>query len=48
MHSLIWVWHFKIKIFIDVTNCMGEIVLEIVGIHEVVVDEHSSVQLLWF
>ena len=47
MHSSNWIWQFVVKIFVNVSNGMGEVVMEIVCIHIVVVNEHSSVLLLW-
>ena len=46
MHSRCWIRHFIVKIFIDVTGCMGEIVGNIISIHVVVMDVHTTVLTL--
>ena len=47
MLSTAWVWQFEVQVFINETGCMREVVVEVVCIHEVVVDEHSAVYILW-
>ena len=43
MHSTTRVWKFEVKIFIDVTCSMGEIMSKIVGVHVVIMDKATTV-----
>lgn len=47
MHVGHWVWQLVVHVLINVTNGMEEVMVEVVGIHIVVMDECSSVLLLW-
>lgn len=40
------VWQLEVKILIDVTGCMGEVVSDIVRVHVVVVDVAATVLTL--
>ncbi len=46
MHCRVRVRQLIIKIFINITCCMGEIVLNVVNVHHVVVDEATAILLL--
>ena len=46
MHGSAWIWQFKVKIFIYETSCMRKVMSEIISIHIVIMDEHSSVLIL--
>ena len=48
MHSSAWVGQFKVQIFVNETSRMGEVVLEIVRVHVVIVDKHSAILTLGF
>ena len=46
MHSSAWVGQFKVQIFVNETSRMGEVVLEIVRVHVVIMDKHSAILTL--
>ena len=48
MHSSAWVGQFKVQIFVNETSRMGEVVLEIVRVHVVIVDVHPAILTLGF
>ena len=47
MHGSAWVWQFEVKIFVHESGSMREVMSKIVSIHVVIVDEHSTVLVLW-
>ena len=47
MHSSSRVWQFEVKVLIDITGSMGEVVREIISVHVVIVDEAATVLTLW-
>jgi len=46
MHSGVGIGHILIKILVNVACCVREIVMEVIGVHHVVVDEGTSVLVL--
>ena len=48
MLSTARVWHFKVQIFINETSRMGKVVVNVICIHVVIVDEHSTIYVTWF
>ena len=46
MHSSHWVWQFVVKVLIYITKCVHSIMLEVVLVHIVIMQEHSSVHVL--
>mgnify|MGYP001446073158 CR=1 FL=1 len=47
MLSTARVWQFEVQVLINETSCMCEVVIEIVGVHIVVMDEHSAINVTW-
>ncbi len=47
MHRSGGIWQLPIKIFIDITSSMGKIVFKIINIHHVVVNEGTTIEILW-
>ena len=47
MHSGVWVWQLVVEILILISDTMHVVMLEIILIHEVVVNIGSSIQVLW-
>ena len=41
------VWQFEVQVLIDETSCMCEVMVDIVGIHHVVVDENPAIYIAW-
>lgn len=46
MHSVLGIWHFIVEIFVNVSKGMSSIMNEVVGVHLVIVQEHTSIKVL--
>jgi hypothetical protein len=47
MHTGVWVWHFVIHVFVLITDSVVVTFVHVVMDCRVVVDESSSIQVLW-
>ena len=48
MHCVVGIWQFEVKIFINKTSSVGQIMCKIILVHVVVMDEASPVEVLGF